>query len=376
MSGASGRALDEALMARAIAEARRGRPSPNPHVGAVIATPEGEIVSVGHHERAGEAHAEVAALRAADRTEGMTLYVTMEPCNHHGRTPPCTEAILAAGIRRVVIGAVDPAPHVPGSSARLRAAGVEVEAGVLAEECVALLADFTKHITKGLPFVTLKAAVTLDGRMAARTGDSKWITGEAARAEAHRLRDQSDAVLVGVGTVLADDPQLDVRHVEGIDPRRIALDTHLRTPPTARILGKGGATTLVHGPGADETKRARLRDAGATLLEVPTAADGRLDVGYALRELAARDVVRLLVEGGPRVHASLFAAGHVDRVAVFVAPRIVGDALAPALAEGASGAEGLASIANAWQLTRVVVERIGDDVLFRGDVTRPTDRAR
>ncbi|MBX3251898.1 MAG: bifunctional diaminohydroxyphosphoribosylaminopyrimidine deaminase/5-amino-6-(5-phosphoribosylamino)uracil reductase RibD [Myxococcales bacterium] len=376
MSGASGRALDEALMARAIAEARRGRPSPNPHVGAVIATPEGEIVSVGHHERAGEAHAEVAALRAADRTEGMTLYVTMEPCNHHGRTPPCTEAILAAGIRRVVIGAVDPAPHVPGSSARLRAAGVEVEAGVLAEECVALLADFTKHITKGLPFVTLKAAVTLDGRMAARTGDSKWITGEAARAEAHRLRDQSDAVLVGVGTVLADDPQLDVRHVEGIDPRRIALDTHLRTPPTARILGKGGATTLVHGPGADETKRARLRDAGATLLEVPTAADGRLDVGYALRELAARDVVRLLVEGGPRVHASLLAAGHVDRVAVFVAPRIVGDALAPALAEGASGAEGLASIANAWQLTRVVVERIGDDVLFRGDVTRPTDRAR
>lgn len=361
---------DEALMARAIAEARRGRPSPNPHVGAVVATPEGEIVSVGHHERAGQAHAEVAALRAATRTKGMTLYVTMEPCNHHGRTPPCTEAILEAGIARVVVGAIDPAPHVPGSRDRLRAAGLEVETGVLADECVALLADFTKHITQGLPFVTLKAAVTLDGRMAARTGDSKWITGEAARAEAHRLRDRSDAVLVGVGTVLADDPRLDVRHVEGVDPRRVVLDTHLRTPPTARILGKGGATTIFHGPAGD-AKRAALCDVGATLVEVATTPDGRLDVMAALAELGARDVVRLLVEGGPTVHAALLAAGQVDRAAIFVAPRIVGDARAPALAESATGAVGLAAIAQAWQLTRVEIDRFGDDVLFRSDVIRP-----
>jgi diaminohydroxyphosphoribosylaminopyrimidine deaminase/5-amino-6-(5-phosphoribosylamino)uracil reductase len=357
---------DEAWMRRALEEARRGRPSPNPHVGAVITTADGELVSVGHHERAGQAHAEVDAIRNAPFTEGTTLYVTMEPCNHHGRTPPCTEAILAAKIARVVIGAIDPKPHVPGSVEKLRAAGVEVVTDVLADECRALLADFTKHITTGRPFVTLKAAVTLDGRMAARTGDSKWITGELARAEAHRMRDASDAVLVGVGTVLADDPRLDVRHVEGKSPTRVVLDRTLRTPPSAAMLGLPGATWIVHGPDVEPERRTALTHAGATLFEVPLV-NGALSLDAMLDALGRRDVVRLLVEGGPRVHGALLAAAHADRMAVFVAPRVLGDEAAPAFATGAGVID---TIAAGWRLRRVQVRVLGDDVLVEGDVVR------
>ncbi|MCB9615467.1 MAG: bifunctional diaminohydroxyphosphoribosylaminopyrimidine deaminase/5-amino-6-(5-phosphoribosylamino)uracil reductase RibD [Sandaracinus sp.] len=356
---------DEAWMQRAIEEARRGRPSPNPHVGAVITTPEGELVSVGHHERAGEAHAEVDAIRNAPFTEGTTLYVTMEPCNHHGRTPPCTEAILAAGIRRVVIGAIDPKPHVPGAVERLRAAGLEVVTGVLADECRALLADFTKHITTGRPFVTLKAAVTLDGRMAARTGDSKWITGELARTEAHRMRDRSDAILVGVGTVLADDPRLDVRHVDGRNPRRVVLDRTLRTPTTASMLALVGETWIFHGPDAAAERREALSAAGAKLVEVPIEGES-LALGAVLDALGRSEIVRLLVEGGPKVHAALLAGGHADRMAVFVAPRVLGDEAAPAFAAGASA---VPTVAAGWRLSRVRVRTLGDDVLVEGDVT-------
>lgn len=357
---------DEAMMRRALEEARRGRPSPNPHVGAVITTAEGELVSVGHHERAGRAHAEVDAIRNAPFTKGTTLYVTMEPCNHHGRTPPCTEAILAAGIARVVIGAIDPKPHVPGAVERLRAAGVEVVTGVLADECRALLADFTKHITTGRPFVTLKAAVTLDGRMAARTGDSKWITGELARIEAHRMRDASDAVLVGIGTVLADDPRLDVRHVEGRSPTRVVLDRALRTPTNAAMLALPGATWIMHGPDVDPARHAELTRAGALLIEAPLQNE-TLALGAVLDALGERDVVRLLVEGGPRVHATLLGGGHADRMAVFVAPRVLGDDAAPAFAAGAGVVD---TIAAGWRLERVRARVLGADVLVEGDVTR------
>ncbi|HJL05283.1 MAG TPA: bifunctional diaminohydroxyphosphoribosylaminopyrimidine deaminase/5-amino-6-(5-phosphoribosylamino)uracil reductase RibD [Polyangiaceae bacterium LLY-WYZ-15_(1-7)] len=361
---------DERLMARALDEARRGRPSPNPHVGAVVASPAGEVLAVGHHARAGDAHAEVAAIQAAPRTEGQVLYVTMTPCNHHGRTPPCTDAVIAAGFAKVVVGATDPAPHVPGAVEKLRAAGIEVVTEVLSGECRALIADFEKHITTGLPHVTLKAAVTLDGRMAARTGDSKWITGLEARTEAHRMRDRADAVLVGVGTVLADDPQLNVRHVEGRDPIRVVLDAGLRTPADAKILGQGGATWILHGPGAPAERRAALAEAGAELLELP-AVEGAVALDAALKALGEREVVRLLVEGGPTVHHALLSGGFADRVAVFVAPRILGDSRAPSFA---SADVPRATMAEAWGLERVRSRPLGVDILIEGELPAREER--
>ena len=363
-------ARDARLMALAIDAARRGRPSPNPHVGAVISDPEGRVIATGHHERAGLAHAEVDAIARADRTRGMTLHVTLEPCNHHGRTGPCTEAILAAGFRRVVVGARDPAPHVPGAIDRLRANGVEVHHGVLRRECEELVADFAKHIRTKIPYVVLKAAVTLDGRMATRTGDSKWITGELARTEAHRLRDRADGVLVGVGTVLADDPQLNVRHVPGVDPVRIVLDRRLRTPHTAKVLtAAGGECWILHGSSAPAERRAILRDAGATLLEVPESGsddEPMLVMEDVLRALGEREIVRLLVEGGPRVHGTILDRGLADRAEIFVAPRIVGDREAMGLAEG----RGSTRMAEAWRIDEPSVRRLGDDIWVSGELAR------
>ncbi|MGB9339083.1 MAG: bifunctional diaminohydroxyphosphoribosylaminopyrimidine deaminase/5-amino-6-(5-phosphoribosylamino)uracil reductase RibD, partial [Polyangiales bacterium] len=295
------------VMERALEEAKRGRPSPNPHVGAAIVR-DGKIISVGHHEKAGQAHAEVDAIRnAGGSVRGATLFVTLEPCNHQGRTAPCTEAILDAGIARVVIGCRDPAPHVAGAIERLKTAGVEVEVGLLQAECSNLVADFAKHIRTGLPFVTLKAAVTLDGKIATRSGDSKWITGKPARTEAHRMRDQSDAVLVGVGTVLSDDARLTVRHVEGRDPTRVVLDANLRTPAGAAVLDPGqeseADTLIFHASDADASRRDALAGQGVELIPVPRHARG-VDLGEVLARLGERGLVRLLVEGGAHVHGS------------------------------------------------------------------------
>lgn len=361
--------FEREVMAQAIAEAIRGRPSPNPRVGAAIVR-DGEIVALGHHRKAGEPHAEVDAIRnAGERANGSSLYVTLEPCNHHGRTGPCTEAIIVAGIARVVIGCHDPAPHVAGATDRLRAAGIEAEVGLLEDECTALVADFRKHIRTGLPFVTLKAAVTLDGKIATRTGDSKWITGEAARTEAHRLRDECDAVLVGVGTVLADDPKLTVRHVEGRDPVRVVLDADLRTPPDAAVLGTGAesdsGTLIFHANDALPARREALDRPGVELIPVGRHARG-VDLAEVLRRLGKRDVVRLLVEGGAHVHGTLLDMGLADRAAIFMAPLIVGDANAMSFAAG-SGAE---SIARAARLERTRVRTLGTDWLITGDFER------
>ena len=359
--------FEREVMAQAIAEAIRGRPSPNPRVGAAIVR-DGEIVAMGHHRKAGEAHAEVDAIRnAGERASGASLYVTLEPCNHHGRTGPCTEAIMEAGIARVVIGCHDPAPHVAGATDRLTAAGIEVEVGLLEDECTALIADFAKHIRTGLPFVPLKAAITLDGKIATRTGDSKWITGEAARTEAHRLRDESDAVLVGVGTVLADDPELTVRHVEGRDPVRVVLDANLRTPPGAAVLGKGtGSSTLIfHAEDALPARRDALDAPGVELIPVSRHARG-VDFAEVLERLGERDVVRLLVEGGAHVHGTLLDNGLADRAAIFVAPCIVGDANAMSFAAGS----GVDSIERASRLEGVQLRSLGADWLITGAFER------
>jgi len=361
--------FERGVMERALAEAKRGRPSPNPHVGAAIVRDQ-EILSVGHHEKAGEAHAEVDAIRhAAGSLEGATLFVTLEPCNHQGRTGPCTEAILDAGITRVVIGCRDPAPHVAGAVERLRAAGVEVEVGLMERECASLVADFAKHIQTGLPFVTLKAAVTLDGKIATRTGDSKWITGQQARTEAHRMRDRSDAILVGVGTVLRDDPKLTVRHVEGIDPVRVVLDADLRTPPDAAVLDlrrRSNAGTLIfHASDADSSRREGLMRQGVELIPVSRHPRG-VDLREALERLGERGVVRLLVEGGAHVHGTFLDLGLADRAAIFVAPRILGDADALSFAAGA----GSESIESALRLVHTKVQALGSDWLFSGDFER------
>lgn len=361
--------FEQGVMARAIEEAKRGRPSPNPRVGAAIVR-DGELIALGYHHEAGRAHAEVDAIQnAPGPVAGATLYVTLEPCNHHGRTGPCTEAILDARIARVVIGCRDPAPHVPGAIDRLARAGVAVEVGLLEQECSALVADFAKHVETGLPFVTLKAAITLDGKIATRTGDSKWITGTAARAEAHRFRDESDAIVVGIGTVLLDDPELTVRHVRGRDPLRVVVDAELRTPPTAAVLGRRGepgASTLIFcAHDADPTRRDPLRRPGVEIISVARHARG-VDMGEVLTILGARDVVRLLVEGGAHVHGTFLDLGLADRAAIFIAPRILGDATAPSFAAG-SGAE---TIERAWRLVQTNIRPVGSDWLLTGDLER------
>jgi diaminohydroxyphosphoribosylaminopyrimidine deaminase / 5-amino-6-(5-phosphoribosylamino)uracil reductase len=361
--------FDERMMDRALREAAKGDPSPNPHVGAVIVKDE-KLVSIGYHARCGQAHAEVNAIaRAGGHTRGATLYVTFEPCNHYGRTGPCSEAIIAAGISRVVIGCRDPAPHVPGSVDKLRAAGIAVTLGVREQKALRLAADFTKYMLKNLPFVTLKAALTLDGRMAGRDGDSQWITGAEARRHVHRLRNQSDAILVGVGTVLADDPALTVRDVPGRDPIRVVLDTELRTPARAKVVAHASkAPTLIfHAETADTDRAQKLGRPGVELIAAPASEGGKLDLAFVLQELARRGVVRLMCEGGPGVHGSMLDSGFVDRVALYIAPRLLGDPQALPLALG----HGQRSLADAWTLQFVETKRLGHDFLISGDLARP-----
>lgn len=352
--------LDARFMALALAEAGRGRTDPNPHVGAVVVVGD-QLIASGHHERAGLAHAEVAALSAAgSRARGATLYCTLEPCNHHGRTPPCTDAIVAAGITRVVIAARDPKSHGPESGVeRLRAAGVTVDEGVMADEGTELVADFATLVTLGRPLTVLKAAATLDGKIATRTGDSKWITGEPARAEGHALRDRCGAVMVGVGTVLADDPRLDVRLVSGRDPIRIILDTHLRTPPGASVITheSSSPTWIFHG--ALASGRERVRREGVELIESKVTADGSLDLAAVLAELGRRELLRVLVEGGARVHGALIAAGLADRAVLFLAPLVLCDRSARSIAERPDPPD---TVAAATKLERMVARSVGDDV--------------
>lgn len=364
-------AWDEAHMRAAIAAARKGYDaSPNPRVGAVIARG-AEALAIGFHARAGAPHGEADAIARAKEngvdTRGATLYVTLEPCNHHGRTPPCTDAVVAAGFARVVIACRDTAPHVPGAEAKLRAAGIEVEYGLLEEEAAELVVSFFKHLATGLPYVTLKAAVTLDGRMASRTGDSKWISGESSRREAHRLRAEADAILVGVDTVLADDPRLDVRLVEGRSPVRVVLDTQLRTPPDAAMLSLSGPTWVLHGPAAAGDRRSALRDAGATLFEIPFDGAGQhLSMQHAMKLLGQRDIVRLLVEGGGRVHGALLDQGLADAAVLFIAPRIVGDTRAIGFAAG----RGADTISGGWQIESPVYTQLDRDIMLTGRLVR------
>jgi diaminohydroxyphosphoribosylaminopyrimidine deaminase/5-amino-6-(5-phosphoribosylamino)uracil reductase len=319
---------DEALMREALALAAQSRPSPNPRVGCVIAR-DGVVVGRGFHRRAGMAHAEVVALEdAGERAKGATAYVTLEPCNHHGRTPPCTEALLRAGVERVVIGVNDPNPHVTGRGAdRLRAAGVTVDEGVEHDACAAMIESWRVCVTRGFPLVVMKVAMTLDGRIATRTRASKWITSDEARRDGHLLRARADAVLVGVGTVLSDDPMLTPRDVvvAGSLPARVVLDSRLRTPVTSALAKTAteAPVWILHGPEAPPARATALRALGVETIQVALE-DERIGLRAALRELAQRGVTEVLVEGGGAVHGALLDAGLGDKLVAYVAPKLFG----------------------------------------------------
>ena len=303
-------------MRRALALAARGwgRTSPNPMVGAVLVKGRA-VVGEGYHRQLGGPHAEVWALREARaRAKGATLYVTLEPCCHQGRTPPCTEALIAAGLRRVVAACLDPNPHVDGRGVRrLRQAGIAVQVGLLAQEARRLNAAYFKHTTTGLPLLSLKTAMSLDGKIATAAGESKWITGQPARAAAHRLRAGHDAVMVGVNTILADDPQLTVRSAQGRTPLRVVVDSRARTPPTARLLTADKTPPVIavtrQAPAA---RRRRLEEAGAEVWLLPSKG-GRVDLKALIRRLGKAGIQSLLVEGGGTLAASALEEGLVER---------------------------------------------------------------
>ncbi len=338
---------DEA-MGRAIALAARGlgTTSPNPVVGCLLLGPAGDVVGEGFHAYAGGPHAEIVALaQAGERARGGTAVVTLEPCNHTGRTGPCAQALIAAGVQRVVIAVDDPTPAAAGGAATLRAAGVHVETGVRRAEAEAGNVAWLTAVRRGRPYVTWKYAATLDGRSAAADGTSMWITSQPARTDVHRLRAEVDAVIAGVGTVLADDPQLTVRDLRDgslaiKQPLRVVVDSAGRTPATARVRD-GSAETWI-----------------ATAAELGTGPDGRADLSALLTELHARGVRAALLEGGPTLAGAFLAAGLVDRVVGYVAPKLLGGGSA-----ALTGA-GVTTIAEAIELDLIDIARIGPDLRF------------
>ncbi len=356
---------DVKMMKRALKLAERGKgaTSPNPPVGAVVVKGN-SVVGEGYHHRAGATHAEVLALEdAGRRARGATLYVTLEPCNHRGRTGPCTERIIASGVRQVVVAMRDPNPHVAGGGLRrLARAGIVVQEGLLQDDAGALGEAFEKHVTTGLPFVLLKVAATADGRIATRTGESKWITGPEARREAHRMRRESDAILVGRGTVEKDDPSLDVREVpsRGHRPLRVVLDSRATLDLRHRIFTDGGPTLLATTRASHAGRRRELREMGVEVL-LARQRQGNVDIGWLLRELGERGCLQVMVEGGARVFTELVSAGLADKLVLFVAPRLFGEGSLPWLHD-----IGVIRPADAptfsWSKTR----KVGDEVILTG----------
>lgn len=340
-----------------------GRTSPNPLVGAVLVR-EGRVLAKGYHRQAGADHAEIVALkRAGKRARGATLYINLEPCDHQGRTPPCTLALIGSGVRRVVAGMVDPNPLVSGKGIRrLRRAGVRVDVGLLEAECRRLNEAFIKYITRRTPFVVLKLAASLDGKIATSTGDSRWITGAAARRYVHRLRDQVDAIVVGIGTVLADDPELTCRIRGGRNPLRIVLDRHLRIPLTARLLHGADPekTIVVTGSRAPEKKVEAIQGYGATVWRLPLRA-GRIPFGPLLKKLGKMGLLSVMIEGGGTTASRALQENVVDKVLFFYAPKILGG-------EGRDmiGALGIKQVGRCRRIRDVEVKRFGPDLLISG----------
>jgi diaminohydroxyphosphoribosylaminopyrimidine deaminase/5-amino-6-(5-phosphoribosylamino)uracil reductase len=353
-------------MAQALRLAEQGlySTSPNPRVGCVLVS-DGRIVGSGWHQRAGEAHAEVHALsEAGEAARGATAYVTLEPCSHHGRTPPCADALISAGVARVVVAVADPNPQVAGAgSAKLRAAGIAVESGLMEAEARELNAGFFARMTRGTPWLRSKMGMSLDGRTALANGVSQWITGEAARRDVQHWRARSCAALTGIATVLADDPQLNVREVEtGRQPLRVVLDSRLRMPLEARILT--GGNVLIYTVTSDSNKSAALEKAGASVCVLPDG-NGQVDLPAMLRDLAQRGCNEVLVEAGSTLNGALLRAGLVDELLLYVAPQLLGD-----MARGVARLGELVSLELGIRLKWQDVRQVGDDLRITARVER------
>lgn len=352
---------DSSFMRQALelAERGRGQVSPNPLVGAVVVR-DGVVIGRGWHQRAGTEHAEIHALReAGEAARGATLYVTLEPCCHHGKTPPCTDAIRASGITRVVAAITDPNPLVCGEGAScLSGDGIDITVGVLADDAKKQNEVFLKYISSDMPFVTVKLAATLDGYSAAPDGSSKWITGPDARKEVHRMRAWSDAVLVGAGTVLADNPHLTVRDAEGNDPLRIIIDPDLATPPDAAVVNDG-TMFFVQAPHADSIKAEHFRASGVTIVPVSGEHD-TFSLKYVLQHIAGLDITSVLCEGGPTLATSLFAEQLVDKIVYMVAPKLLGGGIRTL------DNLGIEHIGGALKLDDVSYAQLGGDMMITG----------
>ena len=367
---------EEKYMRRAIELAKKGsgHVNPNPLVGAVIVR-DGEIIGEGYHECYGQLHAERNAIANAKKRgnslEGSTIYVTLEPCCHYGKTPPCTEAIIEEKIARVVVGSDDPNPLVSGKGFQmLREKGIEVIPHFLKEECDAMNHVFFHYIRTGTPYVAMKYAMTMDGKIACYTGDSKWVTGDESRAHVQTLRNHYKGIMAGIGTVLADDPMLNCRIEGGRDPIRIIADSHLRIPIDSQLVRTAGQQPLIVAclPDADEEKAAQLQEKGVEVLRIPgvTTADITeeqkevISLPVLMKELGARKIDGILLEGGGQLNESALQAGIVDRIYCYIAPKIFGGAQAKTPVEG----QGLTRAADAWQFNRIGMQEFGQDILL------------
>ena len=367
---------EEKYMRRAIELAKKGsgHVNPNPLVGAVIVR-DGEIIGEGYHECYGQLHAERNAIANAKKRgnslEGSTIYVTLEPCCHYGKTPPCTEAIIEEKIARVVVGSDDPNPLVSGKGFQmLREKGIEVIPHFLKEECDAMNHVFFHYIRTGTPYVAMKYAMTMDGKIACYTGDSKWVTGEESRAHVQTLRNHYKGIMAGIGTVLADDPMLNCRIEGGRDPIRIIADSHLRIPIDSQLVRTAGQQPLIVAclPDADEEKAAQLQEKGVEVLRIPgvTTADITeeqkevISLPVLMKELGARKIDGILLEGGGQLNECALQAGIVDRIYCYIAPKIFGGAQAKTPVEG----QGLTRAADAWQFNRIGMQEFGQDILL------------
>lgn len=367
---------EEKYMRRAIELAKKGsgHVNPNPLVGAVIVR-DGEIIGEGYHECYGQLHAERNAIANAKKRgnslEGSMIYVTLEPCCHYGKTPPCTEAIIEEKIARVVVGSDDPNPLVSGKGFQmLREKGIEVIPHFLKEECDAMNHVFFHYIRTGTPYVAMKYAMTMDGKIACYTGDSKWVTGEESRAHVQTLRNHYKGIMAGIGTVLADDPMLNCRIEGGRDPIRIITDSHLRIPMDSQLVRTAGQQPLIVAclPDADEEKAAQLQEKGVEVLRIPgvTTADITeeqkevISLPVLMKELGARKIDGILLEGGGQLNESALQAGIVDRIYCYIAPKIFGGAQAKTPVEG----QGLTRAADAWQFNRIGMQEFGQDILL------------
>lgn len=361
--------MDEYYMRQAltIAQYASGRTSPNPLVGAVIVN-DGRIVGQGWHRKAGTPHAEIHALaQAGNLAKDATVYVTLEPCSHYGRTGPCADALIQAGVKKVVSAMTDPNPEVSGTGlAKLRAAGIEVVEGILASEAAKLNEVFIKWIVTGMPFGVLKTAMSLDGKIAAYTGHSKWITGSAARERVHKLRDMYDGILVGIGTVLTDNPELTTRLPQGgKNPVRIVVDSLARTPLTAKVVTDSQAPTIIAVSSSAPTERVTaLRKKGVEVLVLEQTPVG-INLRHLFKLLGERRIISVLVEGGGAINASVLAANLIDKVCCFIAPKILGGKTAPSPV----GGTGIPVADQAILLEETTAEPIGNDILITGYIT-------